>query len=161
MVTEWISLHNFCTKEVKSQKVIVHPQRILSVDTFWPETGLSLSELSSPSRSMEMYLFMGEAIRCIGLLSAQCHWITAAVTEPGRAICPSSHKGHPFGDYTSWVYFGLVSLGLQGWVLEGKVWVWKWAWGKEVRVGTRAKSLITSAEILSPTKIHISYWFSF
>lgn len=86
-----------------------------------------------------------EAWKCVylcsvGLLSAQCHWITAVVAEPEEGYLPQVHtRGIPSEISLPGIYFGMFSLRLQGWVLESRVWVLKWAWGREVRLETQAR----------------------
>lgn len=87
-----------------------------------------------------------EAWKCVylcsaGLLSARCHWVTAVVAEPERDICSNQvHAGGIPSEITPpGIYFGIFSLGLQGWVLERTVWVLKCAWGRELTRETQAK----------------------
>lgn len=120
---EWTFPHIFVQSMVKTQKE-GYPQRILSKDVFWPETGpFRFTGCHLPSESMGMYLFLCKAICSVGLLSAQCHWITTAVTER-RNICPKSHKGQPFRVSYSGILFWHVSP----WASR----VQKWGWGREV-----------------------------
>lgn len=74
--------------EVKTQEGIRNPQRIPSEDTFWPETEpLPFWAVISIEKHGNV------SICLVGLLSAHCHWITAAVTEPGRKVCPKFIQG--------------------------------------------------------------------
>lgn len=66
-----------------------------------PKPDLSLSKLSSPSQSMEMYLSLCKAICSVGCSQLSVTEEQLLSQSQGGISAPSSHKGQPFRDYTS------------------------------------------------------------
>lgn len=142
---------SFYIKEVKTQEGIGHPLRIPGEDTFWPETEplpfravISTTKHGNVSIYVLGYMLSWAALSSVSLNNSCCH------RARGGIAAPSSYKGHPFRDYTFWDLFWYVFPWASRVGPGKKILIWKWAWGREVRMETQVNhwSLLQKFSIL-------------